>query len=79
MDMADFKITKGLPVLMYVINASFISTHCRSKTPISTSMPASCSIARPLPATNGLGSIIPMTTLEIPAAITRLAHGGVFP
>ena len=77
--MADFKITKGFPVLMYVINASFISTHCRSNTPTSTSMPASRSISKPLPATKGLGSIIPMTTLEIPAAITRLAQGGVFP
>ena len=41
--------------------------------------PASRSISNPLPATNGLGSIIPMTTRVIPAAITRFAQGGVFP
>ncbi len=44
-----------------------------------TSMPAARNLAIPPPATRGLGSTIPTTTLATPAAINASEQGGVRP
>ena len=42
-------------------------------------MPASRSKSMPFPDTSGLGSVLPTTTLAMPASIIRSAQGGVLP
>src|SRR6185369_1233384 len=50
-----------------------------SHSPASTFIPDFRSLSTPLPLTRGFGSIIPIKTLEMPAAATASAQGGVLP
>ena len=50
-----------------------------SNKPAATSIPASAKMAKPLPATCGLGSTIAAITFATPAAFKPSAQGGVRP
>ena len=78
-DIALLIVTKGLPVCIYVKKCSFSSAHSSLHTGQTTSMPASRSKSMPFPDTSGLGSVLPTTTLAMPASIIRSAQGGVLP
>ena len=70
-------------------NGIFSGTHLRkaslslrassSRTPQTTSTPASSRILMPRPETSGFGSFIAMTQRFTPASATALAHGPVRP
>ncbi len=62
-----------------VMNLRLISMHSLRSIPSFTSIPASRSIRMPFPATSGLGSGAPITTLGIRLEMISEAHGGVFP
>src|SRR6185312_5972637 len=76
---ADFKITSGLCVRMYLAKASFKARACSSNIPVTTSMPARRSRSNPFPLTCGLGSDMHATTLRTPAAMSASAQGPVRP
>ena len=57
----------------------FISRASASNTPVTTSTPACCNRATPLPATRGFESRVAITTRLIPAAINASVQGGVRP
>ena len=64
---------------MYLKKTWFISSHSSFNTFSTTSIPASLSIATPLPATFGFGSLEPIKHFFIPISIIFFAQGGVFP
>ena len=76
---AHFIVTHGLPDVMYFRKILFCFFSSDSRRPHSTSIPCSLKIATPFPATRGLGSGIPTTTLDIPAAMRASVHGGCLP
>ena len=77
--MAYFSTTKGRPVVMKWKNTSLRCRHPSSRTPVSTTVPASRSCAHPWPATKGFGSRAPTTTRAMPASRIASVQGGVLP
>ena len=76
---AHFSMTYGRCFSCRQKKRLFSSRHAVSSTPTTTSMPASCIILTPRPATCGLGSNVPTTTLPMPLRIINSAQGGVLP
>ena len=73
---AVFSVTSGRPVRMKCRNGSLsFSASAVNSAGISTSMPASRSLAKPCPATSGLGSLTGATTRATPAWISASTHG----
>ena len=80
---AHFRVTQGIPVVMYFRKTRFCifscSTICAafgSSSSKSTSIPASRSWAMPFPATRGLGSARPTTTRAILRSMIASVQGG---
>ena len=76
---AHFIVTHGLPDVIYFRKTLFWYFRSASNSPHSTSIPCFRKIETPLPATRGLGSGMPTTTLDIPAAIIASVQGGCLP
>ena len=71
--------TKGLFFVIREIKPALSSCAWASIKACSVLMPAAANLARPLPATCGLGSFMAATTRLTPALIKASAQGGVFP
>ena len=76
---AHLRRTKGRPRSMRDRKPRLSSRASVSSRPLSVRMPAAESMARPLPATCGLGSAMAATTRDTPACIRASAQGGVRP
>ena len=76
---ASLQRTQGRPRSWRETNPRLSARAGASINPVSTSMPASASSAKPRPATLGSGSGIAATTFAIPASISARVHGPVRP
>src|ERR1035441_2923380 len=78
--MAVFSVTSGRAVRMKWRNGSLsFSASAANSSGISTTIPASRSLAKPSPATKGFGSATGATTRATPAWISASTQGGVRP
>ena len=78
-ELAAFMRTQGMPRTMRLKKPMFNSRVSCALGPISTSMPAARSLAKPAPPTLGFGSCTEATTRPMPAAIKASLHGPVRP
>ena len=75
-DVAALTVTMGLPFETLLKNPSAACAASVSRTPSTTSIPASLSSEIPPPSTRGSGSLTPTTTRSTPATINASAQGG---
>ena len=76
---ANFAVTKGRPVVIYLMKTSLSCRASDSCSPTKVRIPAASSAARPFPWTRGLGSSIAICTSATPARMSASVQGGVRP